>query len=294
MSDNTSAVPSRAGTSSDDSLDEFIAETSSDGIDDPFDAFEAEAASDAGPQFAREPAVESAPPMAPAPTIAAAPPVHTEPLVTMELPLASEAQLAPEESPKEPSAAETGSRAGDDFPAELELGTPARYGELMVDPPLFHPREIASQRHEPRRRRRWIPVVTVAAVLAALPCLVVSCRSSKPGAEEQETPRQVERPSPESPIASAKPTIVGEALQGDLATTPATDPPAKSRQPASMDASTGARGVMANESAASPATVGFSPFFALTAPRYVLYHSGTGPASAIMRAETDENGKSFA
>jgi hypothetical protein len=146
-------------------------------------------------------------------------------------------------------------------------------GELVVDPPLFHSREIVFQHNQSIRRRRWIPVVTIAAILVALSSVWWSVSRRSSDGEAQETPRRVESVS-KAPV--------------DVPAPPATDAPPRVRQPASKPASTDTAGVPAN-AAAEPATVGFSPSFAPAVPG-MFYHSGTGPASAIMRAETDESG----
>jgi Tol biopolymer transport system component len=180
------------------------------------------------------------------------------------------------DDPLEEFAVDTGSpQSRDASSPPLEWRAAETPGELVVDPPLFHPREIVFEHNQSPRRRRWIPVVTIAAVLVALSSVwwSVSRRSPAPSGNAQETPRQVESVS-KAPV--------------DVPAPPATDAPAKLGQPASKSASIDTAGVAAN-AAAAPATVGFSPSFAPASPG-MFYHSGTGPASAIMRAETDESG----
>jgi hypothetical protein len=305
----------RATKGIDNALDEFAAETPVNGIaDDPLDEFPADAPFIAEPRSAIEFALTPEPPIALVPAVAAVspvaperlvtpePPVTPEPLVTREPRLAMERRFAWEA----PSAAETTPLAYATFesPVELELRPPPADAELVVDAPLFQSRDIALLPYVPLRSGRWVVAVAVAAVLAALlPALwFVSRPSSGPVGEEQGTARQAESATPRRRTESATPTNVAEAPKAGVPTSPAADPPATPGPPASKSASTATSGLTSNESAAKPATAGetgptelitndaFSPSFASAADPGMFYHSGTGPGSAIMRADTDKSG----
>jgi Tol biopolymer transport system component len=87
---------------------------------------------------------------------------------------------------------------------------------------------------------------------------------------------------------SAAPAAEEQAARGP-GTTPSSTLPGEPESSAKTDSAIDRPGVPTTGLAAKPATTGFSPSFA-SVDSTLFYHSGTGPGSAIMRADTDERG----
>jgi WD40 repeat protein len=156
----------------------------------------------------------------------------------------------------------------------------ARVAPLPATQPVAAPVELRSV-VEPRSRR-LVAAAVIGLLLALLPAvwLLRSRTADDPApstasVEDQTRPRPVE-PQPQSPAPEiAAPARLRQGYGGQ-APAPALAPARSAETPARSAAL-----VLANSA--------FSPAFA-SATSGMFYHSGTGPGSAIMRAETDSRG----
>ena len=184
----------------------------------------------------------------------------------------------------------------DDFSPEPSS---SESGLLAVAPDATIVTEWAPEITRPRRQlrrplnlRKWIPAVAAAALLMALlPALWSwSNARSAPPAKEQANPGKPDGPVPaDAPVAQTT-SSPSEKLQ-DVAAPPAAAVPSE-KQPPPLTPSI-ATGGGSTRTEATPTEVireaAFSPSFAPKTSA-MFYHSGTGPGSVIMRADTDDNG----
>jgi hypothetical protein len=139
--------------------------------------------------------------------------------------------------------------------------------------------------------RRWIPAVAVAAIVAALLPALWSFSRSRSTTNEAARAHKAETPAPPPAAEAPKAEVVPSPQSGSPDNLPAVH----------MPTATGSLVATPTESAADRAptqvaaarevirAAAFSPAFASTASG-MFYHSGTGPRSAIMRADTDGKG----
>ncbi len=140
-----------------------------------------------------------------------------------------------------------------------------------------------------RARSAWVPALAIAALLAV--GVLARWMSPWPG-----------RAAPSLPAVAAPPEVAAAPQQTgaleSVASAPAvlapatvdtpTPPPVSGRSEASASAASPAKSAAATTEVLSNAA--FSPSFA-SATAAMFYHSGTGPGSAIMRADTDDRGE---
>jgi hypothetical protein len=150
------------------------------------------------------------------------------------------------------------------LPVAVELRPPSTDEEIIGDAPLFQPWEISARPRVTRRSGRWMTAAAMTAVLAGvLSALWFIYNSSPSPLPAQHPPRHAQRTAPDATESRSTNSLAADAPSADRSNT--------------------------DEPAAKPATAGFSPSFA-SADSTMFYHSGTGPGSAIMRADTDERG----
>ena len=150
------------------------------------------------------------------------------------------------------------------LPVAVELRPPSTDEEIILDAPLFQPWEISARPRVTRRSGQWMTAAAMTAVLAVvLSALWFIYNSSPSPLPARHPPRHAQRTAPDATESRSTNNLAADAPSADRSNT--------------------------DEPAAKPATAGFSPSFA-SADSTMFYHSGTGPGSAIMRADTDERG----
>ncbi len=155
--------------------------------------------------------------------------------------------------------------------------------------------EIRRPRRTRRRRvflRKWISAVAAAALLVALLSALWSWARSRPTRVVQEQTNSDNTDNPTAPDVVAQPaSSPSEKLQQEATAGPSPTVPSEKQPPPPVPSIATSGGSTRSE--ATPTEVireaAFSPSFASSASA-MFYHSGTGPRSAIMRADTDDNG----
>ena len=177
---------------------------------------------------------------------------------------------------------------------EPEPARPAAADATIVAekaPEISRPRRTLKRRVFPRK---WIPAVAAAALLVALLSVWWSWARSRSTrvVQEQTNSDKADNPTASDAVVVTQPSSSpSEKLQQEVTAGPSPTVPSEKQPPPPVPSIATSGGSTRSE--ATPTEVireaAFSPAFASTASA-MFYHSGTGPRSAIMRADTDDNG----
>ena len=176
---------------------------------------------------------------------------------------------------------------------EPEPACPAAADATIVAekaPEISRPRRTLKRRVSPRK---WIPAVAAAALLVALLSVWWSWARSRSTrvVQEQTNSDKADNPTASDAVVTQPASSPSEKLQQEVTAGPSPTVPSEKQPPPPVPSIATSGGSTRSE--ATPTEVireaAFSPSFASTASA-MFYHSGTGPRSAIMRADTDDNG----